>query len=425
MLLATVVLLVALTHVAQASAWTWPVDGPVLRPFVADDDPYAGGQHRGIDVGAPTGTDVRAPATGLVAFAGQLPHEGQCLTIRTAGGYSVTLVHLGSIGVRVGTAVGEGEVVGTVGPSGDPEGPEPYLHLGIRLTAEPNGYVDPLSLLPVRHAPEQPPAEQTQAAPPAPPLALPAPVSPRRATAFPAPTKGSARGQRAPRARVAPRSSLPALPIGARTALKAARSDARLGTERPTPSRTSRNPAQAASPLPSPRPPAVSSASSRTAVAQAQTERAPTRPTPARNARRAAKPAASVGEQRRPKRVLLAALGLVGLALVAVGATRRRVGAAPATARFAREPLRKMSDTEPSPEERLAEPPTTANFGRRRMALRERPAASRPCSRLWRAVGHHRALSPAARRSGPHGQRHRRARNAGHGRRRSRRFVAA
>jgi hypothetical protein len=425
MLLATVILLVAVTHVGRASAWTWPVDGPVLRPFVADDDPYAGGQHRGIDVGAPTGTDVRASATGVVAFAGQLPHEGLCLTIRTAGGYSVTLVHLGSIGVRVGTAVGEGEVVGTVGPSGEPEGPEPYVHLGIRLTAEPNGYVDPLSLLPVRHAPEQPPAEQTQAAPPAPTASVAAPVSPRRATVSPAPrTKGSARGQRAPRARVAPRPSLPARPIGGRTAIKAARSNARPGTGRPTPSRTSRNPAQA-SPLPSPRPPAVSSASSGITVAQAQTERAPTRPTPLRNARRATKPAASVGERRRPKRVLLAALGLVGLALVAVGATRRRVGAAPATARFAREPLRKMSDTEPGPEERLAEPPTTANFGRRRMALRERPAASRPCSRLRRAVGHHRALSPAARRSGPHGRRYGRAWNAGHGRGRSRRSVAA
>jgi pyruvate/2-oxoglutarate dehydrogenase complex dihydrolipoamide acyltransferase (E2) component len=424
MLLATVVLLVALTHVTQASAWAWPVDGPVLRPFVADDDPYAGGQHRGIDVGAPTGTDVRASATGVVAFAGQLPHEGLCLTIRTAGGYSVTLVHLGSIGVRVGTAVGEGEVVGTVGPSGEPEGPEPYVHLGIRLTAEPNGYVDPLSLLPVRHAPEQPPAEQTQAAAPAPTASVAAPVSPR-ATASPAPrTKGSARGQRAPRARVAPRPSLSARPIGARTGLKAARSNARLGTERPTPSRTSRNPAQA-SRLPSPRPPAVSSAISHTAVAQAQTERASTRPTPVRNARRAAQPAATVGEQRRPKRVLLAALGLVGLALVAVGATRRRVGAVPATARFAREPLRKMSDTEPGPEERLAEPPTTANFGRRRMALRERPAASRPCSRLRRAVGHHRALSPTARRSGPDGRRYGRAWNAGHGRGRSRRPVAA
>ena len=115
-----VALLAALALVPSASGWSWPVDGPVLRPFVAGDNPYGGGQHRGIDIGAPTGADVRAPVSGIVAFAGQVPHEGRCLTIRTEDGYSVTLVHLGSIAVGVGTAVGEGEVVGTIGPSGDP-----------------------------------------------------------------------------------------------------------------------------------------------------------------------------------------------------------------------------------------------------------------------------------------------------------------
>ena len=165
-------LLVALGHVPRAAAWSWPVEGPVLRPFVAGDDPYAGGQHRGIDIGAPTGADVRAPALGVVSYAGRLPREGLCLTIRTEDGYSITLVHLGSIALPVGTAVGETEVVGTIGPSGEPEGPEPYVHLGIRLTADPNGYLDPLSLLPARPAPPQPPPA---GAPVAEPVALLAP----------------------------------------------------------------------------------------------------------------------------------------------------------------------------------------------------------------------------------------------------------
>ena len=91
---------------------------------------------------------MRSAATGVVAYAGQLPRQGLCLTVRTEDGYSVTLVHLGSIGVTVGTRVLEGDVVGTIGPSGDPELTEPYVYLGIRLTAEPNGYLDPLCLLP-------------------------------------------------------------------------------------------------------------------------------------------------------------------------------------------------------------------------------------------------------------------------------------
>ena len=124
----------------------------------------------------PTGSDVRSAASGVVAFAGRLPRQGLCLTVRTEDGWSVTLVHLGSIGVPVGTQVGEGDVVGTIGPSGEPEGTEPYVHLGIRLTADPNGYVDPLTLLPPRQAPEQvPPVQQTsQVQPPAPPVAAPA-----------------------------------------------------------------------------------------------------------------------------------------------------------------------------------------------------------------------------------------------------------
>jgi hypothetical protein len=167
------VVLAALALAPGASAWAWPVDGPVLRPFVSEGDPYTAGQHRGIDIGAPTGSDVRSATSGVVAYAGQLPHQGLCLTIRTEDGWSVTLVHLGSIGVSVGTEVGQGDVVGTIGPSGDPEGTEPYVYLGIRHTADPNGYVDPQTLLPPRHAPEQPPPaqQQQQAQPPVPPVA--------------------------------------------------------------------------------------------------------------------------------------------------------------------------------------------------------------------------------------------------------------
>ncbi len=136
--------------VSPALAWTWPVDGPVLRPFVLGDDPYAAGQHRGIDVGTPAGEPVHAPEGGTVSFAGTVPSGGRTVTVRTEDGYSVTLVHLGSIAVATGAAVSEGDALGTVGPSGDPEHAIPYVHLGVRLTADPTGYLDPLGLLPAR-----------------------------------------------------------------------------------------------------------------------------------------------------------------------------------------------------------------------------------------------------------------------------------
>ena len=54
----------ALAVPTSALGWAWPVQGPVLRPFLFGDDPYAAGQHRGIDIGAATGTPVLAPAAG-------------------------------------------------------------------------------------------------------------------------------------------------------------------------------------------------------------------------------------------------------------------------------------------------------------------------------------------------------------------------
>ena len=73
--------------VPLAGAWTWPVSGPVLQAFSFDRaQPYAAGQHRGIDVGAPAGSSVVAPAAGVVAFAGTVPASGKTVTIDVTAG---------------------------------------------------------------------------------------------------------------------------------------------------------------------------------------------------------------------------------------------------------------------------------------------------------------------------------------------------
>src|SRR5213082_2848274 len=144
---------------ASAKAWTWPVDGPVLRPFVFDSaHPYAGGQHRGIDIAGDPGTSVRAPVDGVVSFAGTVPTGGKTVSIETPSGYTATLVHLGSITVTRGAHVDEGSVVGTVGPSGTVDLSDPYVYFGVRRSADEQGYVDPLTLLPARPTPQPSPA---------------------------------------------------------------------------------------------------------------------------------------------------------------------------------------------------------------------------------------------------------------------------
>lgn len=150
MLRLTTIIVIFLVWVPVAQAWSWPVQGPVLQPFAYDEaHPYAAGQHRGVDIGADSaGQNVVAPATGTISFAGSVPTSGESITIQTADGYSVTLTHLGSILVAKGGAVAEHDVVGTIGPSGAPEFDQPYVHLGVRTTSDPNGYLDPLSFLP-------------------------------------------------------------------------------------------------------------------------------------------------------------------------------------------------------------------------------------------------------------------------------------
>jgi hypothetical protein len=146
----TILIFVFLAWAPAAYAWSRPVEGPVLQPFVYDEaHPYAAGQHRGIDIGADAaGEVVVAPSAGTISFAGSVAANGKSVTIETADGYSVTLTHLGSYVVSKGETVAERDEIGTVGPSGTPEVDGPYVHLGIRVTEDPNGYVDPLSLLP-------------------------------------------------------------------------------------------------------------------------------------------------------------------------------------------------------------------------------------------------------------------------------------
>lgn len=182
-----VAIVTSLVGAAPAGAWTWPSSGPVLRPFVFGSNPYLAGQHRGVDVAGAAGAVVRAPAGGPVAFAGSVPGGGKTVTIETAGGLSVTLVHLGSIAVTEGAVLAEGDPVGTIGPSGDVEVPEPYVHLGVRVTSNPQGYVDPLSLLPphaVQVVAVSVPSEPSSDPPP-PPSRQPAATLP--ASAAPAP----------------------------------------------------------------------------------------------------------------------------------------------------------------------------------------------------------------------------------------------
>ena len=194
-LVGVVVVLVASASTARAgdgTEWVWPANGAVLRPFVLGSDPYAAGQHRGVDI-ALVGTEpIRAPVAGEVTFAGRVPTHGLTVTVRTATGDKASLTHLGPLLVRSGARVREGDPVAEPGPSGEVEHDLPYVHLGVRVGAAET-YVDPLTLLPPRGAAPPPPVPAAAPATtpvttaPAPPTASPPAASPPPATGTPGP----------------------------------------------------------------------------------------------------------------------------------------------------------------------------------------------------------------------------------------------
>ena len=65
-----------------ASAWTWPLHGDVLRPYSLGPDPYAAGQHRGVDVGGAAGEPSVRPPPEPSRSPGVVPGSGRTVTIQ-------------------------------------------------------------------------------------------------------------------------------------------------------------------------------------------------------------------------------------------------------------------------------------------------------------------------------------------------------
>jgi hypothetical protein len=188
-------LLLAPSDALAAGDWKWPVAGEVVTQFHNGTDPYAAGQHRGVDIAAPVGSRVVAATAGTIAYAGVVGSSGLTVAERTADGtYELSYLHLSAVAVRRGQSVAAGDALGAVGTTGRRSIEQPHLHFGVRDAADRHAYVDPLRFLaPPPAAPESPrsapapaPVESPVAAPPA---AEPvAPALPAPAAQAPSPT---------------------------------------------------------------------------------------------------------------------------------------------------------------------------------------------------------------------------------------------
>lgn len=125
----------------------FPVDtereNAVQSLFGVDRDSGAR-RHEGIDIFAPRGTPVMAAEAGQVTRVGDTPRGGKNVWIR-GDQRSFYYAHLDSIAVSPGNRVMRGEVLGTVGNTGNAVTTSPHLHFGIYKFAQ--GAVDPLPLV--------------------------------------------------------------------------------------------------------------------------------------------------------------------------------------------------------------------------------------------------------------------------------------
>lgn len=111
-----------------AARFLWPVKGKILSGF---GDKPGGLRNDGINIEAASGTAVAAADNGTVAYAGnQLKSFGNLVLIRHAGGWVTVYAHLNDIAVQQGQQVTRGQVIGTVGQSGNVRSPQ--LHFAVR-----------------------------------------------------------------------------------------------------------------------------------------------------------------------------------------------------------------------------------------------------------------------------------------------------
>lgn len=117
--------------------WLLPVKGRLSTPFGVRRlrNGKSVGRHRGLDIAAPAGTAVLAPASGRVALVGRFKKHGNTVVVDHGHGLTSIYIHLSDFIVRAGQSVARGTRLGKVGTTGASTGP--HLHWSVYAQGTP------------------------------------------------------------------------------------------------------------------------------------------------------------------------------------------------------------------------------------------------------------------------------------------------
>ena len=121
---------------SDAGTLDWPVDGDLIYSFGRQRQPNGTVlRWNGVGIRAALGAPVRAVRSGRVVLAGPFEGYGPTVILSHGSGFYTLYLYLEDIGVVEGRDVEAGQVVGTVGGSGTPEGP----HIEFQIRAPTDG----------------------------------------------------------------------------------------------------------------------------------------------------------------------------------------------------------------------------------------------------------------------------------------------
>ncbi|QIP83361.1 peptidoglycan DD-metalloendopeptidase family protein [Streptomyces sp. Tu 2975] len=132
----------------EAASFAAPVVAGPSTAYRKAGSSWSSGYHTGVDFAVPTGTSVKAVASGKVVSAGWGGAYGYEIVIRHGDGRYSQYAHLSALTVRAGQQVSAGQRIARSGSTGNSTGP--HLHFEIRTGPGYGSDIDPLAYLRAR-----------------------------------------------------------------------------------------------------------------------------------------------------------------------------------------------------------------------------------------------------------------------------------